>query len=87
MLGFQVGLLDAGGDRGKPPQKINCDYEVLWREALHHAFPGGRTQANSEEAQFTRTWTSRTVTVVHALRNRGGHHKPLVRLLDRYLAA
>jgi hypothetical protein len=79
MLGFWVGLLDSGGERGKPPRRINCDYEVLWREALHHAFPGGRTEANTEDAQFTRTWTSHTVAVVHALRNRVSHHEPLVR--------
>ena len=34
--------------------------------------------ARAEGAQFTRSWTLETVTVVHAARNRAAHHEPFV---------
>ena len=42
MFGFWRGLLDKGDHAGKPPRRVRCDYEVLWRGVLDKAFPGGR---------------------------------------------
>ncbi|NVC23159.1 hypothetical protein E7Z53_06790 [Kocuria salina] len=78
MLGFWKGLLEPGGYVGRAPQRFRADHEALWVHCLHRAFPGGRLMARAEGAQFTRSWTLETVTVVHAARNRAAHHEPFV---------
>ncbi len=78
MFGFWKGLLEPGGYVGRAPQRFRADHEILWVAGLSKAFPGGRTIARAEGAQFTRSWTLETVAVVHAVRNRAAHHEPFV---------
>jgi len=78
MFEFWRNLLEAGGDIGDGPRRVRADHERLWRTQLKSAFPGGRLEAASQSAQFTRSWTLGVVMNVHALRNRAAHHEPLV---------
>jgi len=78
MFGFWRDLLSAGGYLGREPQRFQCDYEKLWRSALHLAFPGGKAIATAEGGRFTRTWTLEIVSLVHATRNRAAHHEPFI---------
>lgn len=78
MFGFWRDLLSAGGYVGREPQRFPTDYETLWRTVLHKAFPGGKALAAGQQAQFTRTWTLETVSIVHAVRNRAAHHEPFI---------
>lgn len=78
MFGFWRDLLSSGGYVGREPQRFPTDYETLWRSVLHKAFPGGKVLAAAQGAQFTRTWTLETVTIVHAVRNRAAHHEPFI---------
>lgn len=78
MLGFWVGLIDAGGYAGREPQRFSADHEVLWRGALAAAFAGGRSEAQRSEARFTRAWVHRMARIVQLLRNRAAHHEPLI---------
>lgn len=80
MFGFWVNLLDSGNYVGHGNQRRRVDYEVLWRQALNHAFPGGRPEARldpSPGAHFTRGWVHGIAKVVNELRNRVAHHEPL----------
>lgn len=79
MFGFWRNLFDAGGYAGKEPRRLQVDYEVNWRNTLHRVFPGGRTVARESGAGYSRDWALRQISEVHALRNRVGHHEPLVR--------
>lgn len=79
MFGFWRDLFDAGGYVGKYPRRSNVDYEDNWRKTLHRVFPGGKAVAREAGASYSRSWALRQVTEVHALRNRIGHHEPLVR--------
>lgn len=78
MFGFWANLLDAGGYYGSEPQAFKADYEQLFRSTLQRAFPGGRVEARSAGAQFTREWVHATVAIVQDLRNRAAHHEPLI---------
>lgn len=78
MFGFWRNLLEAGGHAGKGPLQRRCDYELLWRNGLNKAFPGGKADARRAAGHFTRPTTLVTVSAVHALRNRAAHHEPLV---------
>lgn len=78
MLGFWVGLLDAGDHVGSDPRRRRVDYEELWRRSLHRAFRGGRAEARAVGARFSRNWTHGLAQTVSALRNRAAHHEPLV---------
>lgn len=78
MFGFWRDLFDAGGYAGKEPRRLSVDYEANWRQALHRVFPGGRAVARDLGDQYSRVWALRQITEVHALRNRVGHHEPLV---------
>lgn len=79
MFGFWRGLLDKGDYAGKPPRRVRCDYEVLWRGVLDKAFPGGRAQAKADGQRWNREYALAIVTRVNELRNRVAHHEPLVR--------
>jgi hypothetical protein len=79
MFGFWRDLFDAGGYAGKEPRRAHIDYEDNWRQTLHRVFPGGKPVARELGAQYSRVWALRQITEVHALRNRVGHHEPLVR--------
>ena len=79
MLGFWVGLLDAGGEMGQAPLDHRADYENLWRQTLCRAFPGGRTQAAATGETFTRPWVHSIALEVQGTRNRAAHHEPLLR--------
>ena len=58
-LGTWVGLLDQGGWTGDGSTRRRVDYEELWRDTLHKAFPGGRTVARLHGERFTRSYTHR----------------------------
>lgn len=77
-LGTWVGLLDQGGWTGDGSTRRQVDYEELWRDTLHKAFPGGRTVARLRGERFTRSYTHRIAKNVHTLRNRIAHHEPLI---------
>ncbi len=79
MFGFWKDLFDAGGHAGKEPRRVHVDYEDNWRQTLHRVFPGGKAVARNLGVQYSRVWALRQITEVHALRNRVGHHEPLVR--------
>ena len=78
MLGFWTGLLDAGGYYGSEPQAFKADYEQSFRSTLQRAFHGGRAEARTATARFTREWVHSIATVMQDLRNRAAHHEPLV---------
>lgn len=78
MLGFWVGLLDAGGYYGTDPQAFKADYEQLFRSVLHRAFPGGPAEARRLKQRFSREWLHELATITQDLRNRAAHHEPLV---------
>jgi len=65
-LGFWVNLLHAPSD-------------PLWRQGLHRAFPGGRSEATRLGERYTRTWVVGVLETVRVLRNRCAHHEPLLR--------
>ncbi|MBD8586011.1 Abi family protein [Frigoribacterium sp. CFBP 8766] len=79
MFGFWRNLFDAGAYLGKAPRKVRVNYDDNWRDALHKVFPGGKAEARRQGVQYTRDWALKQVSIVHALRNRVGHHEPLVR--------
>lgn len=62
----------------KTPRQVRCDHEVLWRGVLDKAFPGGRLQAQEDNARWNRGYALGTVSRVDALRNRVAHHEPLI---------
>lgn len=78
MFGFWRGLLDKGDHIGRPPRRVRCDYEVLWRGVLDKAFPGGRAQALSDGERWQRDYARAVVSRVNDLRNRVAHHEPLI---------
>jgi hypothetical protein len=65
-LGFWVNLLNAPAD-------------PLWRQTLHAAFPGGKTEAAKDGQRFQRAWVLSVLQVMRNLRNRCAHHEPLLR--------
>lgn len=70
MLGFWVGLLDAGGYADRPPHNVRRSYDnLLWRPCLRHAFPHGSGKRSAQHTLAKR---------VQALRNRVAHHEPLI---------
>ena len=79
MFGFWRDLFDKGGFAGKEPRQTRVDYDDNWRKVLHRVFPGGKGLAREMGKQYSRDWALRQITEVHALRNRVGHHEPLVR--------
>ena len=78
MLGFWANLLDSGDYIGSEPRRRRIDYETLWRQVIYRAFRGGRVEARSHDARYTREWTHSVVKKVNILRNRIAHHEPLV---------
>ncbi|MHA6802054.1 hypothetical protein [Salinifilum ghardaiensis] len=69
-MGFWIHLLEAGGHVGRPPHRSRRNYdELLWKPALHRAFPGARG---------TRTGVRAALHRLHALRNRIAHHEPII---------
>jgi hypothetical protein len=69
MLGFWVGLLDAGGQADRPPHDSKRSYDMLlWRPCLRLAFPNGSGKRSTQHALAKR---------VQALRNRVAHHEPV----------
>lgn len=79
MLGFWVGLLDAGAEMGPAPFDDRADYEELWRHTLSRGFPGGRTQARALGVTYSRGWVHSVALEVQGVRNRAAHHEPLLR--------
>lgn len=79
MFGFWRDLFDKGGFAGKEPRQVRIDYDDNWRKVLHRVFPGGKAVARDMSTQYSRDWALRQIAEVHALRNRVGHHEPLVR--------
>lgn len=69
-MGFWLHLLETGGYVGRPPYRSPRSYEeLLWRPALHRAFPysSGR-----------RVEVHRLAHLIYALRNRIAHHEPII---------
>lgn len=48
MFGFWVNLLDKGDHVGRPPRRLQVDYDALWDAAFKHAFPGARLEARAQ---------------------------------------
>lgn len=69
-FGFWVHLLEAGGYSGTPPYRQRRNYdELLWKPALHAAFP---------HAPGRRSEVHQLAHLLYAARNRIAHHEPLV---------
>lgn len=74
-MGFWVHLLEAGGYIGRPPYRERRNYdELLWKPALHRAFPG--TSQRRSDVQ-------NRLHLLYALRNRIAHHEPIVQGVRR----
>lgn len=70
LFGFWIHLLEAGGHVGQPPYRRRRSYdELLWKPAVHRAFP----QSTGRRVDV-HTVTHR----VYALRNRVAHHEPVI---------
>lgn len=68
--GFWLHLLESGGYVGRAPYRRRRNYdELLWKPALHHAFPGSPGKRADVQAVLHR---------LYALRNRIAHHEPIV---------
>lgn len=78
MFGFWRGLLDKGDHVGRPPRRVRCDYEILWRGVLDKSFPGGRARAAADGERWQRDYARAVVSRVNDLRNRVAHHEPLI---------
>lgn len=69
-FGFWVHLLESGGYVGAPPFRRPRSYEeLLWRPALHRAFP---------HSPGRRVEVHRVAHLLYALRNRIAHHEPII---------
>jgi hypothetical protein len=69
-FGFWVHLLEAGAYSGQPPYRQRRNYdELLWKPALHRAFPNSPGR---------RTDVHQVVHLLYGARNRIAHHEPII---------
>ncbi|MEV0057735.1 CAAX protease [Saccharopolyspora shandongensis] len=75
-MGFWVHLLEPGGYVGQRPFREHRSYEdLLWRPALHRAFPNN--------ASGRRADVHRLAHILYATRNRIAHHEPIIQGVRR----
>lgn len=69
-FGFWVHLLEAGAYAGEPPYRQRRNYdELLWKPALHRAFPNSSGR---------RADVHKVVHLLYGARNRIAHHEPII---------